>query len=93
MAADRQRRGTPELAGLLVADVDDLAAAVGDRIVVPGRDPVLVAVVRPRAADAGLRDHAAELALFAMTLIHGAGVVSPSSSTITYSPVSGSKPP
>ena len=42
-AAGRQRRGRPELAGLLVADVERLAAGVLDRIVVPGREPKLVA--------------------------------------------------
>ena len=52
--AHGQRRRAPELAGLLVADVDRFAAAVGDRVVVPRGDAVLVAVERPRAADAGL---------------------------------------
>ena len=56
----RQRGRRPELAGLLVAQVDRLAAGVGDRIVVPRRQPQLVRVLAPGVAAAGLRDDAAE---------------------------------
>ena len=59
--ADRQRCGAPEFAGLVVSDVDGLARAVADRVVVPGGDAVLVAVERPRATDASLADSRSEL--------------------------------
>ena len=61
LTAGRQRRGRPEAAGLLVADVDRLAAGVGDRIVVPRREAELVAVLRPGVGAAALGDDRAEL--------------------------------
>ena len=59
--AHRQRRGAPVLARLLVADVERLARAIRDRIVVPRGDAVLVAVESPRTSDARLRHRAAEI--------------------------------
>ena len=55
-----QRGRRPELAALLVAQVDGLAAAVADRVVVPGREAQLVGVLAPGVGAAGFRDHAAE---------------------------------
>ena len=60
-AASRQRRGRPETPALLVADVERLAAGVGDRVVVPGREPEFVAVLRPGVGAAALGDDGAEL--------------------------------
>ena len=59
-AAGRLRRGRPEAAAVFVANVDRLAAHVGDRIVGPGGEPELVAVVHPRAAAARFGDHGAD---------------------------------
>ena len=47
------RRGrAPELAGLLVSQIDRFARAIGDRIVRPRRELVLATVHRPRVAAA-----------------------------------------
>ena len=47
-AARGQRRGRPELSGLLIADVEGLAGGVRDGIVVPGRQAKLMGNSRPR---------------------------------------------
>ena len=57
----RQRRRRPELPCLLVTDVDGLAAGVGDGIVIPWREAVLMAVLGPRVAATSLRDDGAKL--------------------------------
>ena len=56
----RQGRRRPDLARLLVAQVDRLAGRVGHRVVRPGGQAVHLAVARPRIAQAGLRHQAAE---------------------------------
>ncbi len=56
LAADRQRRRAPQLAGVVVADVDRLAHRVADGIVRPRRELVLAAVPRPGVAGARLGD-------------------------------------
>ena len=58
--ANRQRRGRPDFAGFLVAEIDGFARRVGDRIVGPGRQTVRPAIFRPGAATARFRHHAAK---------------------------------
>src|SRR4029077_2102902 len=58
--ANRRRRGTPEFAGAFVANVDRLAGRVGDGIVRPRRELVLVGIQRPGVARAGLGGEEAE---------------------------------
>ena len=53
-------RRRPELAGLLVAEVNGLAGRIGDGIVAPGGQAVHLAVAGPGVAAAGLGDQAAE---------------------------------
>src|SRR5262249_19064021 len=53
--ADREQSWSPQLAAVLVADVDHLAGLVADRIVRPRRELVLAAVERPRVTGAGFR--------------------------------------
>ena len=60
-AACRQRRRRPELPGLLVAEIERLAAGVADRVVVPGGEPEFVAVLRPGVGAAAFGDDRAEL--------------------------------
>ena len=60
LVTDRQGRRSPQLAGVLVAQIDDLARPVGDRVVRPGRELVLAAVERPGVAAALDRDLEAE---------------------------------
>src|SRR3546814_365112 len=55
-----QRGRRPEPPGLLVADVERLAAGVADRVVVPGREPELMRILRPRVAGVRFAGHAAE---------------------------------
>ena len=69
---DRQRGRGPDLAGLLVAKIDDFRRRVRDRIVAPAREPVGLAVSRPREARAALGDEESEPGL-ATTLTQGAG--------------------
>ena len=57
---DGQGRRAPDLAGLLVAQIDDLAGGVGDRVVAPGRQAILLAVAGPGEARSGLGDLEAE---------------------------------
>src|SRR5207244_261881 len=45
--ARRQRRGRPEPAGLFIADIDRLAAAIADRVIVPRCQAKLVTVFGP----------------------------------------------
>src|SRR4029450_5326272 len=52
---DGQERRAPESPGLLVAHVEDLTRRVGHRIVRPGRELVLAAVLRPELPGAGFR--------------------------------------
>ena len=60
VAAGRQRRRRPEAAALLVAQVEGLAAAVGDRVVVPRRQAEFVRVLRPGVGRPALGDDGAE---------------------------------
>ena len=60
-AARGQRRGRPELPGLLVAQVDRLATAVRYRIVVPGRQAEFVCVFAPGVGAARFRNDGAEM--------------------------------
>src|SRR5438309_6101806 len=48
--ADGLRRGRPDLAGSFIPDVHRLAGRVDDRIVRPGRELVLTAVLGPGVA-------------------------------------------
>ena len=57
---NRKRGGAPEIARLLIADVDRLARRIADRIVRPGGELVLTAVERPRVSRARLGDLEAE---------------------------------
>ena len=52
VVADRQRRRTPQVAGIVVAQIEHLARAIADRIVRPRRELVLAAVDRPGEAAA-----------------------------------------
>ncbi len=61
LPAGRQRRGGPEAAVFLVADVDRLAAGVHDRVVVPGGEAKLVAVFRPGIDAAAFGNDRAEM--------------------------------
>src|SRR5688572_26040855 len=54
-AAGWKRRRRPELARLLVAEKDGFTRRIADGIVSPRRQPVLVAVARPRVARTALR--------------------------------------
>src|SRR5690606_15075181 len=58
VAGQRDRR--PVRAGLLVAQVEGLAAGVDQRIVVPRREPILVRVLEPGVGAAALADDGAE---------------------------------
>ena len=55
LAPDRQGRRAPQLAGLVVADVDRLAHGVADRVVGPRRQLVLAAVRRTRCSPSRTR--------------------------------------
>src|SRR5260370_35699004 len=50
--ADRHSRGPPDIAGVNVAHVDDLARPVDDGVVRPRRQLILPAIGRPRVAAA-----------------------------------------
>src|SRR3546814_11880669 len=50
VAGDGQRGRRPEPPGLLVAAVERLPAGVADRVVVPGRQPELLRLLRPSVA-------------------------------------------
>ena len=56
LAADRLGRRAPQLAAVVVPDVDRLAHRVADGVVGPRRELVLAAVPRPRVARPGLGD-------------------------------------
>ena len=56
LAADRLGRRTPQLAGVVVPDVDRLAHRVADRVVGPRGELVLAAVPGPGVARPGLGD-------------------------------------
>ena len=48
----RRRRGRPELAALVVAQIHDLRRRIDDRVVAPWSQPVVIAVLRPRSSQA-----------------------------------------
>ena len=73
-ASDRLRRRAPELAGVVVADVDRLARRVADRVVGPRRELVLAAVARPRCSRTRTRRPGTRTTELAITFSHGAGV-------------------
>src|SRR5664280_511119 len=54
--SDRQSRRAPQVAGVQVTQIEDLAGAIADRIVGPGCDLVLATVDRPGVAAAFGRD-------------------------------------
>ena len=54
-------RGGPEVAALLVAEVEGFAARIAHRVVPPGREAELVGVLAPRVCRAALRDDGAEV--------------------------------
>src|SRR5258708_27794130 len=58
--ANRLRSRSPELVGILVANVNHLTRRVGDRIVRPTRNLILLAVHRPCVTTAFDRDLEAE---------------------------------
>ncbi len=60
-AGGGQRRGRPERARLLVAEVERLAAAVADRVVVEGGQAELVGVLHPGVGAAPLADDRADV--------------------------------
>ncbi len=60
VAADRQRRRSPDLPGLLVAEVEDFAGRIAHRIVRPRRELVLARIDRPGVARSRLRHEASE---------------------------------
>ena len=51
----------PVAAIMLVAEIERLAAAIADRVVVPGRETVIVGVLAPRIGAAALADYGAEV--------------------------------
>ncbi len=55
--AYRQRGRRPDDAGILVANINGFGGWIGDRIIRPGRDPVLMTVKRPGKTRAGLGNH------------------------------------
>src|SRR5262245_36220554 len=55
LLSDRQQRGGPQPARVLVADIQDFARWIGDRIVRPRRQLVLAAVAAPGVAGTGFR--------------------------------------
>ena len=59
-ARQRPRGRAPAFAGVLVAQVERLAAELAHGIVAEGREPVLAAVARPRPRRAGGAQHRAE---------------------------------
>src|SRR4051812_29315154 len=61
VAASGPRGRGPEFTGFLVANVAGFARGIHDGVVVPGRQPELVGVVRPRVRTPTLADHRTEL--------------------------------
>src|SRR5262245_36649547 len=59
--ADRQGGRRPDIAGLIVAEVNDFTRRVADGVVRPGREFVLATVSRPRISSAGLGDEKSEV--------------------------------
>ena len=57
----RQRRGRPVASALVVADIEGLSRGIADRIVVPGREAILVRVLAPGVAHAAFGHDAAEV--------------------------------
>ena len=93
LLADRQRRRPPQLARLLVPDVDRLPRRVADRIVGPGRELVLAAVDRPRVPGPALGDLEAEARIRDHVDPRRRRPLPRRASTITYSRPSCAKPP
>src|SRR6266513_94962 len=58
---DRLRRGRPNDADVVIADVDGRPGRIGDRIVKPRRDSIVLAIAAPDKFGAGLGDKRAEL--------------------------------
>ena len=56
LLADGQGGRPPEVSGVVVAQIDGLSGRIGDRVVRPGRELVLPAILRPGVAGARLRD-------------------------------------
>ena len=54
--ANRQRRGGPDGARIFIAQVDHFSRRIADGVVGPGRQTILAAVERPRAAATGFGD-------------------------------------
>ena len=63
LETNRRGRGRPQFAAFLVAHVDSLARAIGDRIVRPGRQRVLATVARPGVPATVARDLETEIAI------------------------------
>ena len=60
VVADRQRRRTPQVAGVLIAQIEHFTWTIADWIVRPRRELVLAAVDRPGEAAAFCRHLEAE---------------------------------
>ena len=76
-AAARQRRGRPEVAALLVAEVQGFAARIAHGIVVPGSEAELVSVLAPGVGRGRSPRSTVPKCGFASTFTHGAGVTCP----------------
>ena len=61
LLANGQRRRTPQLSRVVIANVEHLARRIAHRIVRPGGEEVLLAVDGPRAAGPRLGDEASEV--------------------------------
>src|SRR4029077_5396158 len=57
---DRKRRRAPDLAGLLVTQIDDLAGRIANRVVAPRSQAVELAVKRPGKSCPALGHHKPE---------------------------------
>src|SRR6185295_720413 len=60
-APERPGRRGPNVAGLLVAEIDDLPQRIGDRIIAPRRQAVRLAVAAPGEARATFGNEEAKL--------------------------------
>ena len=59
--ADGQSGGRPHAPGFVVAQIDRFRLRIADRIVMPRRQPVRLAVAEPGEAQAAFADHGAEV--------------------------------
>ena len=57
--SDRLGRGRPNDADIVIADVDGGPGRIGDRIVEPRREPIVLAIAAPYKFGAGLGDERA----------------------------------